>query len=321
VVPAIAEFNAKRDDRWWAVPFMSYTGAWFARKDVFEAAGIDVYSLDTWDSRRDAALAASDPDNQMWGWGFTINRSGDAHGLIDGVIKAYGGTICDETGLVVTFNSPETVEGVAWLADIYTNEMYAPMLPPGVESWTDTGNNEAYLAGTIAMTLNQPSVYGAARANDPELFANTAVLRGPQWQDGTLREAGGNGWFTIFRGAKNVDVAKELILTLLDPANITPMATEGGGLFLPAYADQWTDELMAVDPNFQVFRDIMFNEDLYYGMSHPALPSPLVDSVNAQAILSQMMANIVTGGMTPEEAVADAHNRIVTIWEEGGVPQ
>jgi hypothetical protein len=34
-----------------------------------------------------------------------------------------------------------------------------------------------------------------------------------------------------------------------------------------------------------------------------------------------MMANTISGGMTPEEAVADAHNRIVQIWEEGGVPQ
>jgi multiple sugar transport system substrate-binding protein len=321
VVPAIAEFNGKIDGRWWAVPFMSVTGAWFARKDVFEAAGIDVYSLETWDEHRDAALAVSDPDNQMWGWGFTVNRSGDAHGLIDSVIKAFGGTISDETGLVVTFNSPETVAGVSWLADIYTNEMYAPMLPPGVESWTDTGNNEAYLAGTIAMTLNQPSVYGASKANDPELFANTAVLRGPVWQDGRRMEAGANGWFTIFKGAKNIDVAKELILTLLDPANITPMAQNGGGLFLPAYADLWTDELLAIDPNFAVFRDIMFNPEIYYGLSHPALPSPLHDAVNAQAVTSQMMANIISGGMTPEEAVADAHNRIVQIWEEGGVPQ
>jgi multiple sugar transport system substrate-binding protein len=321
VVPAIAEFNGKIDGRWWAVPFMSVTGAWFARKDVFEDAGIDVYSLETWDDHRDAALAASNPDNQMWGWGFTVNRSGDAHGLIDSVIKAFGGTISDETGLVVNFNSPETVAGVSWLADIYTNEMYAPMLPPGVESWTDTGNNEAYLAGTIAMTLNQPSVYGAAKNNDPELFANTAVLRGPRWNDGRRMEAGQNGWFTIFKGAKNVDLAKELILNLLDPANITPMAQNGGGLFLPAYADLWTDELLAIDPNFSVFRDIMFNPEIYYGLSHPALPSPLHDAVNAQAVLSQMMANIISAGMTPEEAVADAHNRIVQIWEEGGVPQ
>jgi multiple sugar transport system substrate-binding protein len=321
VVPAIAEFNAKIDGKWWAVPFMSVTGAWFARKDVFEAKGIDVYSLQTWDEHREAALEVSDPDNQMWGWGFTINRSGDAHGLIDGVIKAFGGTISDETGLVVNFNSPETVAAVAWLADTYTNPKYAPMLPPGVEAWTDTGNNEAYLAGTIAMTLNQPSVYGAAKANNPELFANTAVLRGPVWQDGSRKEAGANGWFTVFKGAKNAAVAKELILSLLDPANITPMAQNGGGLFLPAYEDLWNDDLMAIDPNFTVFRDIMFNPEIYYGLSHPALPSPLHDAVNGQAVMSQMMANVVSGGMTPEEAVADAHNRIALIWEEGGVPQ
>jgi multiple sugar transport system substrate-binding protein len=300
---------------------MSVTGAWFARKDLFEAKSIDVYSLESWDDFRDAALAVSDPDNQVWGWGFTVNRSGDAHGLIDSVIKAHGGRISDETGLVVTFNSPETIAGVSWLADICTNPTYAPMLPPGVASGTDTGNNEAYLAGTIALTLNQPSVYGAARNNDPELFANTAVLRGPTWLDGSRMEAPANGWFSIFKGAKNVDIAKELILTLLDPANITPMVQNGGGLFLPAYADQWTDEVMAVDPNFEVFREIMYNPNVYYGLSHPALPSPLHDAVNAQAVMSQMMANVITGGMTPEEAVADAHNRIVQIWEEGGVPQ
>jgi multiple sugar transport system substrate-binding protein len=321
VVPAIAEPNAKFDGRWYAIPFMSIAPAWFARRDVFEAKGIDVTALETWDEYRDAALAVSDPDNQMWGWGFTVNRSGDAHGLIDGVIKAFGGTISDETGMVVNFNSPETVAAVAWLADIYTNEMYRPMLPPGVESWTDTGNNEAYLAGTIALTLNQPSVYGAAKKNDPELFANTAVLRAPKWLDGRRMEAPDNGWFTIFKGAKNIDVAKELVLTLLDPANITLMAQSGGGLFLPAYADMWTEELLAIDPNFAIFRDIMFNPEVYYGLSHPAKPSPLHDSVNAQSLLSQMMANAISGGMTAEEAVADAHNRMVQIWEEGGVPQ
>ena len=178
-VPKLAEFNAKIDDKWWSVPFMSVTGAWFARRDVFAAKGIDVNDLSSWDDYRDAALEVSDPDNNMWGWGLTINRSGDAHGLILGVIQGFGGSFTDETGLKVTFNSPETVAGVEWLADIYTNDKYKPMLPPGVESWNDVGNNEAYLAGVIALTTNQPSVYGAAKANDPELFANTAVMHAP----------------------------------------------------------------------------------------------------------------------------------------------
>ena len=54
---------------------------------AFEAAGIDVNSLDTWDKRRDAALKVSNPDKKMWGWGLTVNKSGDAHGFILAVIQ------------------------------------------------------------------------------------------------------------------------------------------------------------------------------------------------------------------------------------------
>ncbi|HEX2619719.1 MAG TPA: extracellular solute-binding protein [Phototrophicaceae bacterium] len=321
VVPKIAEFNAKIEDKWWAVPFNCTTGAWFARKDIFEAKGIDVYSLDTWDKRRDACLAVSDPANNIWGWGLSVNRSGDAHGLILAVIQGYGGSFTDDTGLKVVFNSPETVAGVTWLADIYTNEMYKPMLPPGVESWTDTGNNEAYLAGTIALTTNQPSIYAKSKADGNPVYETTAVLHGPKTIDGRLLEAGISGWFTIFKGAKNRDLAKEVILHMLDPQQLVPMASQGGGLFLPAYQDLWTDDLMAADPNFKVFNEILLNPDLFFGRSHPAKPNALIDSIDGAGITSQMMANIISGGMSVEDAVKDAHDKIVQIFEEGGVPQ
>ncbi len=321
VVPATAANNAMFDGKWWAVPFTSYTGAWFARKDLFDAKGIDVYSLDTWDSRRDACLAVSDPANNVWGWGFTVNQSGDANGLIEGVMQGFGGSFTDETGLKVTFNSPETVAAITWLAEIYTSDKYAPMLPPGVMSWTDTGNNEAYLAGTVAMTLNQPSVYAKAKADGNPVFGNTAVLHGPHTLDGRLLEAGSNTWLTIFKGAKNADAAKDLIYALVDPSNIVAMAQVGGGLVLPAYQSLWTDDLIAADPNFAVFRDIIFNPDVYYGRSHPAKPNALIDSIDGSSITTQMMANIINGSMTVEQAVQDAHNKIVQIFEEAGVSQ
>ena len=322
VVPANAAFNAQIDGKWWAVPFTSLSAAWFARRDIFEEHGIDVNSLTTWNDRRDAALVVSDPANNIWGWGLTINRSGDGHGVIQGVIQAHGGSFTDETGLKVTFNSPETVAAVQWLQETYTSDTYAPMRPPGIESWTDTSNNEAYLAGTIALTSNQPSVYAASKANAPDIYANTSVLHPPTTNDGRLLEAGQSTWLTIFKGAPNIDVAKELIMNLLDPVNFTPMGQLGGGLVFPAYQNLWTEELIAADPvNFGVFRDIMFNPNLYYGRSHPALPNALIDAIEGAAITSQMMANVTTGAMTAEEAVADAHDKIVQIFEEGGVPQ
>lgn len=321
VVPINAELNAKIDGKWWAVPYMSTVGSWLARRDVFEAAGIDIATLDTWDKRREAALAVSDPDNNLWGWGLTINRSGDGHGLIMSVIHSFGGSIVDESGLRVVFNSPETVAAVEWLAETYTSDMYKPMLPPGVESWTDTNNNEAYLAGTVALTLNQLSVYGAARTNNNPVFEHTALLHAPKALDGRILEAGQNGWFTIFKGAKNVDAAKQLILHMLTPGVFTPMAQAGGGLFNPAYKGLFSDDYFAADPNFTVLSEILFNPDIYYGNSHPALPNALVDSIIAAAIPSQMMANVTNGSMSPAEAVEDAHKQIVAIFEESGASQ
>ncbi len=320
-IPAVAEFNAKIDGKWWAVPFSCNSGAWYGRKDVFEPAGIDVSTLDTWDKRRDAALAVSNADKNMWGWGMTINKSGDGHGLIVGVIQSFGGSFTDETGLKVVFNSPETVKAVEWLAETYTSEKYKPMLPPGIESWTDTNNNEAYLAGTIAMTLNQPSVYAKAKADKNPVFENTVVMHPPKTLDGRLLEGGNIFWLTIFKGAKNIDLAKELILNMVDPANFVPVSKVGGGLNMPAYKNMWTDEIMGVDPNFVTFKEILTNPDLFYGNSHPAKPNALVDAILAAAIPSQMMANVTTGAMSAADAVKDAHDKIVQIFEEGGVSQ
>lgn len=321
VVPVTAENNAKLDGKWWAVPFMSVSPCWFARKDIFAAAKIDPKSLDTWDKRREAALAVSNPDKKMWGWGLTINRSGDGHGLILAVIHAFGGSFTDKSGTKVTFNSPETIAAVEWLKETYTSSKYKPMLPPGVESWTDPSNNEAYLAGTIALTLNQPSIYAKAKADKNPVFGNTTLLHGPKTLDGRLLEAGSSGWLTIFKGAKNIDVAKDLILNLLNPTNFVPMAQLGGGLFLPAYKSLWNEQLLAADPNFTTLQEVMFNPEPYLGRSHPAQPNALIDAVDGAGITSQMMANVTSNGMSVNDAVADAHQKIVQIFEEGGVKQ
>lgn len=314
--------NAQFDGAWKAIPFLANSGAWFARGDKLEEAGIDpATDLETYDQRRDAALAISDADNEFWGWGLTPNQSGDGYGFLISLINSFGGSYTDESGVVVTFDSPETLAAVEWLTDLYTNEMYAPALPPGILSWGDISNNEAYLAGTIGITANAFSVYAQANRDENPVFPNTLVLRPPVGPSGLRTEAGGNSWLTIFKGSPNIDAAKELALHLLDPVNFTPMASVGGGLFLPAYEDLWTEELLAADPNFAIVKDIVSNPDPYIGHSWPAEPSAAIDALRAASVPEQMIANVTSGRMSPAEAVTDAHQRIVDIFEEGGIEQ
>ena len=182
--------------------------------------------------------------------------------------------------------------------------------------------NEAWAAGNIGYSHNAFSMYAASKRDNPELLANTTLLTMPEANNGDSRDGGAvGGWLTIFKGAPNVDLAKQLALDLLDPANFTPMSSVAGGLFMPAYENLWTDELIAADPNYAIIKEQVSVPDPFIGASWPAQPSAQIDAIRAQGILEQSMGNVIAGRMTSEEAVADAHQKIVDLFEEGGIMQ
>ncbi|MBZ0300281.1 MAG: ABC transporter substrate-binding protein, partial [Anaerolineae bacterium] len=318
-----AEANGKLNGAWKAVPFISNTTGYFARGDKLAEIGVEPADLVTWDQRRDACLQMSNADEEFWGWGLTPNQSGDGYGYLMLVINSFGGHFTDETGQIVQFDSPETLAAVEWLAETYNRDgMYGPMLPPGIESWTDISNNEVYLAGNIGYTHNAFSVYAQAKRDSNPVFPNTVLLRAPQGPSGMIHDGGGiGGWINIFSGAPNIDLAKQLTLALLDPANFNQMSSVAGGLFMPAYENLWTDELLAADPNFAVIKEQVSVESPWIGASWPAQPNAAIAAIQAASVPNQMMANIISGRMNPAEAVTDAHKQIVDIFEEGGIMQ
>jgi multiple sugar transport system substrate-binding protein len=322
IMPGLnAAKTAQIDGKWWAVPLIGTTTGYFARGDKLKEKGIDPASLKTIVDRREAALAISGPD--FYGWGFTPNQSGDGFGFLISVVQAFGGHFTDETGQVVTFNSPETVKAFEFLRETYDrNGKYAAMLPPGIESWNDTGNNEAYLAGQIGFTQNAFSIYAQAKRDNNPVYPNTLLLPAPAAINGDSRDGGNvGGWMTIFKNAPNAALAKELALNLLDPANFGKISALGGVLFTPAYKNLWTDELMATDPNLKTIRDMVSVTDPFLGQSWPANPNAGVDAIRAQGVLEQSVGNVISGRMSPEDAVKDAHQKMVDLFEEGGIMQ
>ena len=320
---ASPEKNGKFDGRWASIPFIARADGCFFRGDKLKEKGIDPASLTTYDARREAALAISDPNNNFWGWGITCNKSGDGENFVMSVINDFGGHYTDPTGQIVQFNSPETVAAVAWIKETYDrNGKYAAMLPPGVEGWGDTGNNEAYVAGSVGFTRNAYSVYAKAKQDAPDIYKNTVVLHEATATNGDNRDLGYmGGWLTIFKGAPNKDVAKKLALYLLDPANFNKIASVSGGLIMPAYNDLWTPELIGADPNFKIIKEVLDVKTPFVGTSWPASPSAAIGAIGGQAVATTMMAYVNSGQMTPAEAVKDAHNKIVKIFESGGMKQ
>lgn len=322
IMPGLnAAKTAKIDGKWWAIPLIGTTTGYFARADKLKEKGIDPASLKTIVDRREAALAISGPD--FYGWGFTPNQSGDGFGFLISVVQAFGGHFTDETGRIVTFDSPETVKAFEFLGETYDrNGKYAAMLPPGVESWNDTGNNEAWLAGQIGFTQNAFSIYAQSKRDKNPVYEQTLLLPAPAALNGDSRDGGNvGGWMTIFKNSPNGALAKELALNLLDPANFGKISAAGGVLFTPAYENLWTPELIATDPNLAVIKEQVSVTDPFLGQSWPADPNAGVDAIRAQGVLEQSVGNVISKRMSAADAVKDAHQKMVDIFEEGGIMQ
>jgi multiple sugar transport system substrate-binding protein len=314
--------NNQIDGEWYGIPYINSGGGQFARRSAFEAQGIDpLTDLATYDDIREATLAISDAGSEFYGWGRTVNRGGDGHGTVLDIIQNWGGQITNEDMTELTFNSPETIAAVEWLTELFTSEQYAPALPPGIMSWTDASNNEAYLAGNIGYTANAASVYASAKANGNPIFEDTVVLNVPTGPYGQqFIGGGGNGQMQIPRGAQNPDGAKALALYLLEPDVFIPISLVSAGLFLPAYARYYEmqEVVDALEADENLARMGEQTQGTHPGLSWPAPPSPYFDAINAQSILNDMMAQTITQGVSAADAVAQAEARMAQIAEEMG---
>jgi len=331
VEQAIAEYgqpssghsrNNMIDGEWWAVPYINNGGGSFARRSLFEDIGVDpLTDLATFDQIREACLELSNPSEELYGWGRTVNKGGDGQGTVTDILQNWDVHITNADMTELTFNSPEAVAAVEWLADVYTSEQYAPMLPPGILAWTDSSNNEAYLAGNIAYTANAGSVYAKAKADGNPLFEDTVVLNVPIGPRGEqLISGGGDGQMYIPTGAKATDLAKELALHMLNPDIFLPISLVSAGLFLPAYDNYYSMESVVAafeaDPNIRRMGEQRQGD--FVGLSDPADPNPYFDALQAQSVFNDMILEVITQGISPAEAVANAEGRMRQIGEEMG---
>jgi multiple sugar transport system substrate-binding protein len=312
----------QQNGKYWAIPFFSSSDAWFVRKDWCQAKGIDPASLDTYEKARDAALAISDPSKNQFGWGFSPYAVGDGPQLISHVVHSYGGAIQDKTGTKVVWNSPETVAGITFLSDIYTNAKYKNMLPTGYESWDGSGNNMAWLNGTVGMTANAFTLYAKSKDDKNPVFDKTFVLTRPKGPAVKTPLTGGQlGYFYIPKGAKNADLAMETAKYIMQPEQWLGIAKQAGGLILPAYESQWKDPFWASDPNFATLQAQVRDPSGYNQTYYPGPISAGVDGVIANKVLENMMAAIIQKGQKVADAVKDADDQMRKIYEQFGLKQ
>jgi multiple sugar transport system substrate-binding protein len=312
--------GANFNDAWWGVPWFTRIDGWWARRDVFEPAGIDTATLTTMDQRRQAALDVSDPANNMFGWGVTVNRSTDARSLVQQTLFHHGSTLQDESGEIVTFNSPESVAALEWLAETYGSEKWAPMLPTGWAAWTDTGNNEAFLAGILALTQNAGTMYAKA-VFDQVPFADQIdyLPNALRLSDNAPVDQLGGVMLHPIEGSKNKEATYDLVRHLCSMPVQQRIWTISRAYAVPAYLNGWEDPIITENANASRAKSATYDNETFTGLRWPGPPSVAVDAVAGGFDQVDMVAEVLQG-RPAAEVVEDYHGRWVQIWQDYGLP-
>ncbi|HEX9120421.1 MAG TPA: extracellular solute-binding protein, partial [Terriglobales bacterium] len=302
-----AKADAMLNGKFNAVPHTIVPNIYVARKSYLKAAGTAQWPK-TWEElRREGKKwkANGHPIGQTVGHTF-----GDAVDFTYPYLWSYGVAERDEKGHI-TINSKQTLEALKFFKALWDDAM-----DPAGAGWDDSANNRAFLSGSIAATNNAPSIYLTA--------TNQVILdeKGEPLVNDILHVANPAGPAGIFhyhysqqlaipKYSKNADIAKEFIRWLMDKEQFTKYLRRGQAYQAAALKDYMKDAMWEMFPALKPYRDHLL-EAQHVGWKGAADASAA--RVVQNYVLIDMLANVATGKMTPDESLKWAEGQLKTIY-------
>jgi multiple sugar transport system substrate-binding protein len=254
--------------------------------------------------------------------GIGLSPEIDSNMAMRAIMWSFGGSIQDENECVV-INSPEVVEAVTFLTQLYQQTMTEEVF-----SWNAASNNQGLIAGELSYILNSISAYRSLQKIDPVAADNIGfvpALSGPRGD----QHASAHLWSVyvipnyVEDGSPEMAAAKEFILHLVAnydqatfnselynfpafPSTVPHLFEEGGWLDVDPFGSRPPNKL-------QVLRTA---EDWVTHLGYPGTANPAEAEVYATHIIPTMMGRAALGELTPEEAVAWAEEQINPIFQK-----
>ncbi len=304
-----AKEHATLNGRFTAVPHTIVPNIYVARTSCLKAAGTKGWPK-TWEElRREGKKwkAAGRPIGQT-----VAHTFGDAVDFAYPYLWSFGAAERDEKGRVV-IGGKQTLEALKFFKALWDEAMD----PAGV-GWDDSSNNRAFLSGAIAATNNAPSIYLTA--------LNQVMLddKGERLIDDIVHvpnPAGPAGVFhyhysqqlAIPKYSRNVNAAKDFIRWLMDQEQLSKYLRRGQAYQVGALKAYMKDQMWDMFPALRPYRDHLL-EMRHVGWRGPA------DAWAAQVVLGyvliDMLANVATGRMSPEESMKWCEGQLRAIYRE-----
>lgn len=296
---AVREDMTNADGEIFAVPISNSSTMLHYRTDYFEEAGITEVPT-TWTELEETCKKLKEANPDVYPFGHCISASDDSESHNLWILRSFGGRLWDEEGNVVV-NSPETLEAVNYIVNLY-NEGY---VPPTTIEWDSSGNNKSFLAGECAMAINPPTLYNSIINGEMKetLGDITAIAPIPQGENEAWKEPGRN-MLSIFKGVDDVELSKDLIRYVFQPEWYNEFMEMNFPVNVPVFSDAleqdtWKDGDGALLVQQSVYENSSFGT--------PSTDSAVIraDASELQNFMfSKALIRIISEGQSPEDSIA-----------------
>jgi multiple sugar transport system substrate-binding protein len=260
----------------------------------------------------------------IYAYSFQVGATGfDCIFTFDHFNIAYGGqNIITPDGKLHT-DDPQikeaAVKAVAKLTTAYTQGF----IPPGVLSWNDNDDNNAFHAKLVVMDFDGTISTEVALWHDKAEYDDVLTLGMPLSNEGKeLPSVIGAATAVVPKGANNIAVAKEFLKYSIEPKVLAAYLKAGLGRFLPPMPSIVKDDLgFWLDPKNEPLatytRQGVFGPTIApYEVFNPARAQ-----VSSEHVFSLAMIDVMNNGMTPEAAIDKAFKRTEAIFAKYPIAQ
>jgi multiple sugar transport system substrate-binding protein len=255
---------------------------------------------------------------RVYGLGYSMaTKEADSGTLFHAFLVAYGGAGIVLPNGKLNVDDPAVRKAATTALERLTTPYKKGYVPAGAINWGDVDNNNAFFAKQIVMTPNATISIAVAQMEKPDQYYKQIITQGmPNGNDGKpVPSIVGVSPCLILKGAKNVDGAKELLRSFIQPDSLNKYLKETRGRFLPVMMSNIKN-----DPYWQDPSDPHRPVAVEAGLIRPSMAwwmtyNPAYSAVLSEQIWSQAEANITQKNMTPEQATEEAVTRIKAIFE------
>ncbi len=233
------------------------------------------------------------------------------------LIWSYGGSVQDEDECVV-LNSPEVIEAVEFMAQLFRDTMTEEVF-----AWTPASNNQGLIAGELSYILNSISAYRSLQDIDPAAADNIGfgpALIGPRGD----QRASSHVWqiYVVPSYVEGADLEAAKAFMLHVTANYNQAVFNSKLYNFPAFPSTvpqlagWVENDPFGSRPADKLAVLATAEDWTVHLGWPGSANPAIGEVFGKSILPTMMGQVALGEKTAEEAVAEAEAEIEAIFDD-----